>query len=286
MRILVSGARGFVGSALAARMVAAGHDVWNGVRRVRGSRDVLLDYTQPFDKQAWRTRLEQFDAVVNAVGILVESGRQSFETLHHAGPVRLFEAAAAAGVRRVLQVSALGAATGDTPYFRTKLAADRRLMELPLAWQILRPSLIYGPFGDSAKMFRLLARLPLVPLPAGGHQAVQPVHIDDLCEAALRLIDPAMQPQQCIDAVGAKALEYRAMLAAYRQSMGYAPALALPIPGALIALAAQTLGRLPGVILTPDNWKMLQAGSTADPAPFAALLGREPLPIDQFIGRR
>lgn len=286
MRILVSGARGFVGSALAARLAAAGHDVWNGVRRVRGARDVLLDYTQPFDKQAWRTRLEQFDGVVNAVGILVESGRQSFEALHHVGPVRLFEAAAAAGVRRVLQVSALGAATGDTPYFSTKRAADQRLMELPLAWQILRPSIVYGASGDSAKMFRLLASLPVVPLPAGGHQAVQPVHIDDVCEAALRLMDPATQPQQCTDAVGARPLEYREMLATYRRSMGRGAALPLHVPGPLIALAAQTLGRLPGVILTPDNWKMLQAGSTSDPAPFAALLGRDPLPIDQFIARR
>jgi uncharacterized protein YbjT (DUF2867 family) len=286
MRILVSGARGFIGSALSARLAAAGHDVWHGVRRARGPRDVLLDYTQPFDKLAWRTRLEQFDVVVNAVGILVESGRQGFEQLHQLGPVALFEAAAAAGVRRVLQVSALGAATGDTPYFRTKLAADRRLMELPLAWQILRPSLVFGPSGDSAKMFRLLASLPVVPLPAGGHQQVQPVHIDDLCEGALKLLDPAMQPQQCIDAVGAQALEYREMLATYRRSLGLAPALPVAIPGALIAFAAQTLGRLPGVILTPDNWKMLQSGSTADPAPFTALLGHAPLPIDQFIGRR
>jgi len=286
MRILVSGARGFVGSALSTRLAAAGHDVWHGVRRARGPRDVALDYTQPFDKQAWRTRLEQFDAVVNAVGILVESGRQGFEQLHQLGPVALFEAAAAAGVRRVLQVSALGAATGDTPYFRTKLAADQRLMELPLAWQILRPSLVFGPSGDSAKMFRLLASLPVVPLPAGGHQLVQPVHIDDLCEGALKLLDPAMQPQQCIDAVGAQALEYREMLATYRRSLGHAPALPVAIPGALVAFAAQTLGRLPGVILTPDNWRMLQAGSTADPAPFTALLGRAPLPIDQFIGRR
>ena len=286
MRILVSGARGFIGSALSARLAAAGHEVSHGVRRARADRDIVLDYTQPFDRDAWRTRLEQFDAVVNAVGILVQSGRQSFEALHQTGPARLFEAAAAAGVRRVLQVSALGAATGTTPYFRSKLAADRRLMELPLAWQILRPSLVYGQDGDSARMFRLLARLPLVPLPAGGHQVVQPVHIDDLCDAAVRLIDPATQPQQCIDAVGARALEYRAMLAIYRESLGATPAVPLHVPGPVIALLAQTLGRLPGVILTPDNWRMLQAGSSADPGPFAALLGRDPLPIEQFLARR
>ncbi|MFM2288568.1 MAG: hypothetical protein RL684_1711 [Pseudomonadota bacterium] len=286
MRILVSGARGFIGSALAARLAAAGHEISRGVRRVRGERDVLLDYTQPFDRDAWRTRLEQFDAVVNAVGILVQSGRQTFEALHHTGPARLFEAAAAAGVRRVLQLSALGAVAGETPYFRSKLAADRRLMELPLAWQILRPSIVYGQEGDSSRMFRLLARLPLVPLPAGGHQLVQPVHIDDLCDAAVRLIDPATQPQQCIDAVGARALEFREMLAVYRQSLAAAPAMPLHVPGPLIALLAHTLGRLPGVVLTPDNWRMLQSGNVADPAPFAALLGREPLPIEQFVSRR
>ena len=102
----------------------------------------------------------------------------------------------------------------------------------------------------------------------------------------MRLVDPATQPQQCIDAVGARALEYREMLAVYRHSLGAAPALQLHVPGPLVALVAHTLGRLPGVVLTPDNWRMLQSGTAADPAPFAALLGREPLPIEQFVSRR
>lgn len=283
MRILVAGARGFIGSALVAAFAAAGHEVWRGVRRPEGARDLPLDYARPIDRAAWRERLHEFDAFVNAVGILVEGRGQRFEAVHHRGPVELFEAAAAAGVRRVLQVSALGAEGGSTPYFASKRAADLRLAQLPLAWQVLRPSLVFGPRGAASRMFLRLARLPLVPLPAGGRMAVQPVHVDDLCEAAVRLIEPSAPAQQVIDAVGPRPMEYREMLATYREALGRPPATGWPIPSPLMSLAAHTLGRLPGVILTPDNWRMLLAGSTADPAPFAALLGHAPRDPARFL---
>src|SRR5436190_2145514 len=82
----------------------------------------------------------------------------------------LFEACVTTDVRRVLQVSALGADLDMTGYQRSKHAADRHLLSLPLDATVLRPSLVFGPEGASTKMFFTLASLPLIGLPAGGGQ--------------------------------------------------------------------------------------------------------------------
>jgi uncharacterized protein YbjT (DUF2867 family) len=282
MKILVCGASGFVGGAIAARLAAAGHEVVRAVRRPAPG-DLALDYAAGVDVAAWTQRLAGFDAVVNAVGILVQTRGQSFEAIHARGPQALFEACAAAGVPRVLQISALGANRGDTAYFKSKLAADEALMRSALDWAVLRPALIYGEAGDSARMFRLLASLPVVFLPAGGRQLMQPVHIDDLTEAVLRLLEPGTAARRCVDAAGPRAIEYRQMLRTYRHAMGFPEALGLGVPALLIRALAATVGRLPGAILNRDTWRMLQEGNTGDSAAFEELLGRPPRAPADFI---
>ncbi|WP_374583355.1 SDR family oxidoreductase [Pseudoduganella sp.] len=289
MNILVCGASGFIGSAVCARLAAAGHRVLRGVRHAVHPDDVAIDYSKDVQPAAWRERLRGVDAVVNAVGIIREQGAASFEALHARAPAALFAACAEAGVRRVVQISALGAAHGDTPYFTSKRAADEALMALPLEWIILRPSLVFGPDGDSAAMFCQVASMPVMAAPALGGARFQPVHVDDLAQAVLAALDPATPARRVIDVAGRDAVSYDAMLAGYRAAMGFAPAPVLHIPAPAMALAAQVAGQVPGVPLTPDNWRMLRAGSAlapddqAGPAALRQLLGRAPRALAEFM---
>lgn len=283
MNILVCGANGFIGRALCQALARDGHRVLKGVRRARHADEIAVDYRVDTTPAAWVDRLRGIHVVVNAVGILREGVRGDFDRLHHLAPVALFEAAAQAGVRLVLQVSALGAEGGDTAYFRSKRAADDHLRTLPIAHHILRPALVYGAQGESARFFRALASLPLHALPAGGKQALRPIHVDELAQIVQRLVRGAADAPAVLDLVGGAEVSYKRLLAVYRQAMGFAPAWTVSVPGALIGAAAAVGDRVPGSMLTRDTWRMLRAGNSGDPAATTRALGRPPAGIDTFI---
>lgn len=281
MSILICGANGFLGRALERHLTDAGHQVVRGLRRPQAPGDLRFDFTAP-DCAAWAEQLAGIDAVINCVGIFTESADKRFFDLHQHGPQALFAACVAAGVRRVVQVSALGTASGTAPYFTSKRAADEYLMHLPLEWQIVRPALIYGADGHSASFFRQLASLPVLPLPTGGGQVLQAIHIDDLCAIVAHLLDPATPAGQCLDLVGPAPFTLKQMLLEFRRAMGFALARCVSIPAGLMQVAAHLLGRLPGSLLTPDSWRMLQAGSPPATPP-TALLGRPLRAMTSFI---
>jgi uncharacterized protein YbjT (DUF2867 family) len=277
MRILICGASGFVGLELTRGLRALGHEVVRGVRRPAAQGDIKIDYSLDTEPAIWEPRLVDINAVVNAVGIITERSGASFEDLHQRSPIALFEACARSGVSRVLQISALGADSGDSRYFRTKRAADRALMSLSVEWQVLRPSLVYGEAGTSASAFRLLASLPMIPVPSLPASAqFQPVHIDDLVAAAGIALDPRTRSRQCIDCTGATSHTFRGMLTGYREALRLGSALWLPIPSAVMAIATRFAGLIPGVPLTHETWRMLQRGNAGPSDPFAQFLGRAP----------
>lgn len=279
--MLVCGAAGFLGRAICGRLRSDGFSVLRGVRVPRRPDERAIDYRRANTVADWLPLLAGVDAVVNAVGILVERAAGDFERIHHRAPAALFAACARAGVRRVVQVSALGAERGESGYFRSKRAADQSLRGLPLDWQVLRPALVYGPHGRSAGWFRMLASLPLLPLPGRGTQRLQPVHVDDLAEAVARLLAGRLPACRCWTLAGPEVLSWRGMLGAYRRALGLPPAPALRVPG--MALLARLAGLWPGSPLNPETWRMLQAGSCAPVADSVRLLGRRPRPIDEFI---
>lgn len=287
MRILVCGANGFIGAALCARLERERHQVLRGVREPRGPCEVAIDYTADLTPEHWLPRLRGVDVVINAVGIIVERGVQTFERLHYQTPVALFCACQEAGVQHVVQISALGADAGDPAYFRSKSRADAALLALPLRAHVVRPALVYGPAGTSARMFRALASLPVHCLPAGGQQRLRPVHIDDLVDIVVGLLSPEQElPEACIEAVGATEVSYREMLSHYRAAMRFPPALAIGIPGALMQTVAAVGEWIPGSPLTRDTWRMLQNGSTGSGKSTRRVLRRSPLGVEAFIPRQ
>ena len=294
MKVLVCGATGCVGRAVARALRSRGHHVVQGSRQGGSQSDPgqgwRLDFMAPVAPEAWAQRLVQarIDAIVNCVGILLPRGGQTLERVHAKGPAELFRGAALAAMQRglqgspgspalrVVQVSAFGAATGASPYLRSKRAADDALLALPLQATVLRPTLVYGPDCASAQVFATLASLPVVALPGGGGQPMRPIHVFEVAEIVARCLERAEPAAGVFDIGGGDVLSYRAMLAAYRQALGLGDALWLPLPMAAMRLTAHAAEALPQQVLCRDTVDMLAQGNVPTHNAAADLLGRAP----------
>ena len=286
MKILVCGATGFVGRHLTSSLRAAGHIVVRGIRKPSLPDDIAVDFCKDTTKESWLPKLAGIDVVVNAVGVLRDSANQPMKLLLEQAPIALFSACKEAGVKRIVQVSALGIDKGiETAYFQCRRAPESYLNVLPneIKHLILRASVIYGEDGASAKLFRLLAGLPLHTLAAGGKQRLQPVHIDDICEAVNRWLANNDAQSQTVTCVGQEATDMRGMLDSYRQQLGHSEAIHLSIPAFLIGLSARVGDFIPASPLCSDTLTMLNAGNTGDGTAFSQLLGRLPKSYRTFI---
>ena len=141
MRVFLAGAEGFIGQHIVVALRSAGHEVIAGVRRPRTPRSIACDFNVDVTPDAWISRLVGVDVVINAVDILRETSAHEFERVHVEGPKALFEACARAGVRRVIQISALGDPSAGE-YLSSKQSGDAQLANLDLDWTIVRPSLV------------------------------------------------------------------------------------------------------------------------------------------------
>jgi uncharacterized protein YbjT (DUF2867 family) len=290
--VLLVGASGFVGRALAQALLERGHDVTCALRdpsrlEDRRMQAVSADLTRD-TAQDWLPRLAGIDVVINAAGIVREENCQTFEAIHTRGPIALFSACAQARTGLVLQISALGADAGaETRFHLSKKSADDFLASLPVASIIAQPSLIHGEGGASARLFSTMAALPLIPLPGTGDQQIQPVHIDDVVDALLAMVEAAGATTagvRRVPLVGPRPLSLRNYLAALRRGLGLGAAHFFPLPMPLIRFAAQAGRLLPGGLLDRDTLRMLERGNTAPADPFSAVLGRSPRAADQFAG--
>lgn len=292
MRVLLTGATGLIGGAILQALLREGHQVLCAVRDparlpARGPQcsGMAVDLAAVPSADWWVPRLRGIDAVVNAVGILRDGPGQSFEALHDRAPAELFRACPRAGVRCVVQVSALGAAAAaPTPYFRSKHAADEVLRALPLAGAVVQPSLVFSPHGPGTQLFLTLAAAPLLLFPLRGAMPVQPVHLDDVVAGVLAVLAAPPAPVETIAFVGPKALPLRDYLATLRRqlALGHGP-LVLPLPVGLFRWGARIAAHVPGSTLDADTARMLLQGNAGSADRFARLLGRPPRGVEAFL---
>ena len=287
MRILLTGATGFIGSRILAALQLRGHEVWCAGRHPppHSIGWMAIDYRRALQPAQWRPLLEGVDVVINAVGIFRESGDQRFGTLHDEAPRALFGACVEAGVQRVVQLSALGVEQRITAYQRSKHAADAFLRTLPIDGVVVQPSLVFGAEGESATRLLALAAMPLLLLPDGGRQRVQPVHVDDVVEAICRLVEAPLATAaggRSVPLVGPEAITLHDYLQQLRFAVGLPPAAALPLPAPLVDLAAR-LGARRGGLLDPEALTLLRHGSTAASTAITLLLGHAPREAADFL---
>ena len=192
--VTVFGASGFIGRYVVSEIAKSGARVRAAVRRPdrAGFLKPMGDVGQitPIaanirDDASVAAAIDGADTVINLVGILFPGSKQTFESLQADGAHRVARAAKAAGVERLIQVSAIGAdAESESAYASTKGIGEKLVRETFPGASIVRPSIVFGPEDDFFNRFAALARFtPALPLIGGGHTKLQPVYVGDVADA-------------------------------------------------------------------------------------------------------
>ncbi len=292
MNILLTGASGFIGKALYQRLRQCGHHLLACVHQAKAdmfdaeTELIVCDFSRDTDISTWLPRLQQVDVVVNAVGIFQPQTSTDFERIHTQAPIALFAAAAQVGVKRIVQISALGAdEQAQSPYHLSKYAADQALMQQDLDWYIVRPSLVYGEGGHSFTLFNALAAMPVQLLPGGGSQRIQPIHIEDLSRPLVACVEGKVSAKQIINAVGAESVSLRDYLSLLRQHLGLGRLRFIAVPLWLSMALAWLAELFQHSLLSRESLRMLQRGSTADVSEFSRLFSFQPLSLQQALAQ-
>jgi uncharacterized protein YbjT (DUF2867 family) len=246
MRVLVTGAYGFIGAHITAALVASGHDVVCAVREARidsrfpGLSAIACDMSRDTEISVWLPRLDGIEAVVNCAGVLRETDSDTFRAVHEQSPQALFDACVQHGVRRVIQISALGD-RDDGEFIASKHRCDDALAQLPLDWLVLRPSLVYstqGSYGGTS-LLRGLSALPwLLPVPEKGDQPVQPISAEDVGACVVAALRHSSCTHQIIEVIGPDVLSLRDYLLTWRRWLGFTAPRVWSIPAPLVRVAA------------------------------------------------
>lgn len=288
MRIMILGAGGFIGRHILADLLAAGHQVVGVARRTGQLAEAFPEATflaldLAAAEDSWAARLAGIDVVVNAAGLLRGRG---MEAVHVAMPRALCVGARAAGVKRIVLISAISARPEvRTDYAASKLMGEGVLREGGVAWTILRPSLVYGPgsYGGTSLM-RGLAGLPVgIPLPGRGDFLFTPIHVADLARAVRRVCEDESFASRTLEPVGPATLSLKALLARYRAWLGFGRPRFLSVPMPVMKLLGR-LGDLAGDgPIASNSLVQMIAGNGGDSAAFAEAIGFSPRSLDAAL---
>jgi NADH dehydrogenase len=293
--ILVTGATGFVGGHVVRTLRAQDRPVRALVRNPGRAVElqtlgVELAEGDMGDADSLRRAVDGCDTVLHLVAIR-QGKAEDFERTMSAGTRDLLAAAAGAGLRRFVHMSALG--TGEdtkelVPYFGAKWEMEQAVRESGLTYVIFRPSFIFARDGGILPTFRRLARLaPFTPVTGSGEQRIQPIWADDVASYFARAVDLESADNGVWELGGPDIVTWNEFWERLRASLGIRRRPLVHMPMALMRANALVTERLPGNIpLTRDLLKMLEGPDNVvadDRAP--AVFGMTLLPLDEQLSR-
>ena len=294
MLVTIFGGSGFIGRHLVQRMAKAGARVRVVVRDpergaflkpLGGPGQIVLSRGTLLDEASVAESVEGAEVVVNLVGVLYETGRQTFAAIHAEGARRVAEAARAGGAKRLLQMSAIGASIRSPAlYARTKAAGEAAVREAFPRASIVRPSIVFGPEDDFFNRFAALARMtPVLPLFGGGRTKFQPVYVGDVAEAIARIVDDPNTEGKTYELGGPRVYTFREVLEIVLRETGRRRLL-LPLPFWLADVQASFLQLLPKPPLTRDQVKMLARDTVVGSEALGlAELGISPTAVEEIV---
>lgn len=221
--VTVFGGTGFLGRAIVKRLLAEGTTVRVAVRHPdRAKIDRRSDRggsVQPVcanlrDETSVASAIEGAEAVVNAVGLYVEKGAETFEAVHERGALNVAKKAAILGVERLVHISGIGAdPQSESRYVRARAEGEELVMDAFRHATILRPSVLFGPEDSFLNALAdITSRTPVLPLFGRGHTRLQPVYVGDVAEAVLRALEHPEAPGKTYELGGPDIYSYRALI--------------------------------------------------------------------------
>ncbi len=236
MRVLVTGATGFIGQRVVPRLVDLGHDVTVLVRNedVAGVKSVRGDLER---SESYVDALSDIDAVVHLAALTGKAPAARHERVNFEAAAELFERCKVAGIKRFVFASTVAVAYPEKksyPYARAKESAEKALLQSGLSAVILRPTLVLGPGSPIQEALSKLAGLPVTPLFGNGKTRVQPVHVDDVADAFVRALSEETWVGQTIGIGGPTVLSFDELMNAVRQNIGKNPGPLVHLPAGLV----------------------------------------------------
>lgn len=292
--VTIFGGAGFIGRHLVQKLAAGGWRV-----QVLTRSPGLAGHLQPLgnvgqivvrplagkDEAALRPLIEGSAAIVNLIGILHETSKQTFAEIHGELPGRIARAASKAGVERLVHVSAIGAdEQSSSAYARSKAKGEAAVREAFATASILRPSIVIGPEDGFFNRFASMARLsPALPLIGGGKTRFQPIYVGDVASAIVACLEQDGAAGRTFEIGGPKVYSFEQLLRYMLGVIGRRRFL-VDLPFGVAELQARVMELLPTPPLTRDQVELLKTDNVVgDEALSLDDLGITPTPIEVVV---
>lgn len=270
MKIFISGGTGFVGGHVTRELLSRGHQVRLLSHRRSGEEKQGIETAEGDVTRldSFVSSLEGCDAVINLVGIIREfpSKGITFEHLHEQATANMLAAATRTGIKRYLQMSALGTRPGAVSnYHKTKFVAEELVRASGLDWTIMRPSLIFGPKDAFINMLAdQLRMLPVMPIIGDGLYRLQPIHADDVARCFAMALEMPETIGQTYELCGNDRLSYIELLDAVAAAIGKETPYEPHLPLSLMEQVIPVMQNIPQFPITMDQLQMLLEENICD----------------------
>ncbi len=293
-RTAVLGGAGFIGRYVVQRLAARGDVVVVGGRHAENAKflmtaglvgQIAFVNATIDDEQVLPAFLAGSNAVVNCVGILAESGRQTFERVHYLGPARLARLAREAGVERLVHISAIGAdPRSRSAYARSKAQGEAAVRDAFPTATILRPSIVFGPEDQFFNRFAAIAMIsPVLPVIGGGRTRFQPVYVGDVADAVLKCLEEPATAGRTYELGGPKIYSFRELIELLLGEIRR-KRLLIDLPFGAAAFQARLMSVLPSPPLTPDQVELLRSDNVVSSGALTlAALGITPTAVEAIL---
>jgi NADH dehydrogenase len=283
MLVLVTGGTGFVGNNIVKALVARGHSVRCLVRHPENVKNLPQNSVELLegdvkDLQSTSQAAKGVDAAIHLVGIIRETGGQTFESVHVDGTRNVILALKEQGVKRLLHMSALGTREGaQSRYHKSKWQAEQIVKQSGLDWTIFRPSIIVGKGdGFTTTLVDLVKKGPVVPVIGSGNYKLQPIAIEDVVNCFMMALENPEHSGKTYELCGPQALAFNQMLDEVMSALGISKR-KVHIPTSIMSPVAMLMESvLPNPPITSDQLIMLREENTCQVNATTQIFGLSP----------